>query len=467
VYAVFVFDADILGPLPPDDRRVAFIHASLVELALQLRTLSGQSQNVLIVQHGVARNEIVALAQRLGVQAVFAGRDYEPQAVARDQHVASSLQPLGVAFHTCQDHVIFEGHEIRTQSGQMYGVFTPYKNNWLSHVGPTPLRTHDLEGLTDRLVAAPWPTTLPSLEDIGFSQTDASALKLPTGMSGAEQLLDNFLQRIDRYHTSRDFPARKGPSYLSVHLRFGTVSIRRLVALAWQRQAAGSEGAAVWLGELIWRDFYLAILANFPHVVERAFKPEYDAIEWDSDAEARSRFDAWCQGRTGYPLVDAAMAQINQTGYMHNRLRMVVGSFLVKDLGVDWRWGERYFARKLIDFELASNNGGWQWVASSGCDAQPYFRIFNPVSQSEKFDPQGQFIRRYLPQLSGLEGRSLHAPWTAKPAELQAAGVQLGGNYPQPIVDHAKARTRTLLRYAVVKKPGALPNAQDSAVKPQ
>ena len=237
-----------------------------------------------------------------------------------------------------------------------------------------------------------------------------------------------------------------------MHLRFGTVSIRQLASLAFQRQATGSQGAAVWLSELIWRDFYAAILANFPHVAERAFKPEYDAIQWEQGPGAEALFKAWCEAKTGYPLVDAAMMQLNQTGYMHNRLRMVAGSFLVKDLGLDWRWGERYFAEKLNDFDLSANNGGWQWVASSGCDAQPYFRIFNPISQSEKFDPQGKFIRRYLPQLGRLTDKAIHAPWLAKPIELQAAGITLGTDYPHPVVQHDQARAKTLARYAAVKK---------------
>jgi deoxyribodipyrimidine photo-lyase len=243
-----------------------------------------------------------------------------------------------------------------------------------------------------------------------------------------------------------------------VHLRFGTVSIRELVRAALPAQRSGDPGARVWLAELVWREFYVQILANFPHVATRAFKPDYDAIQWDGDELAQQRFAAWCAGRTGYPLVDAAMLQLNQSGYMHNRLRMVAGSFLVKHLGLDWRWGERYFAQQLNDFDLASNNGGWQWVASSGCDAQPYFRIFNPISQSEKFDTQGAFIRRYLPALAQLDAKSIHAPWLARPLELAAAGVVLGegpdANYPLPIVDHAQARAKTLLRYSVVKKPG-------------
>jgi deoxyribodipyrimidine photo-lyase len=234
-------------------------------------------------------------------------------------------------------------------------------------------------------------------------------------------------------------------------LRFGTVSIRELVRLAWPHHLDGQAGASTWLSELIWRDFYHQIMANHPHVVQRAFKPEYDRITFEKGAHAKALYAAWCEGRTGYPLVDAAMAQINQTGYMHNRLRMVVASFLVKDLGLHWGWGERYFADHLIDFDLAANNGGWQWAASSGCDAQPYFRIFNPVSQSEKFDSAGKFIRRYVPALAALPDKAIHAPWQ-HPILLADAGIVLGRDYPAPVVDHAVARETTLQRYAVVKK---------------
>jgi deoxyribodipyrimidine photo-lyase len=265
-------------------------------------------------------------------------------------------------------------------------------------------------------------------------------------------LFEDFFDRMDRYDEARNFPAVKGPSYLGVHLRFGTVSIRELAGVGYQRMLAGSKGAEVWLSELIWREFYHQILHHHPHVVKSAFKREYDAIAWEHGKLAKQHFAAWCEGRTGYPLVDAAMAQINQTGYMHNRLRMVVASFLVKDLGIDWRWGEQYFATKLNDFDLAANNGGWQWASSSGCDAQPYFRIFNPISQSEKFDAEGKFIRRYVPALAELNNKDIHAPWLAKPIALQAAGVEIGKNYPEPIVDHAQARAETLARYAVVKK---------------
>ncbi|MEK9803780.1 MAG: deoxyribodipyrimidine photo-lyase, partial [Curvibacter sp.] len=337
-----------------------------------------------------------------------------------------------------------------------YTVFTPYKRAWLARLQQHPVTPQTTQASPGALAPRPdaLRQTVPSLAEIGF-EASATPLRIPTGVSGGQALLDDFLGRIDAYHEARDFPALKGPSYLSVHLRFGTVSIRRLVALAQQRMAAGSAGAATWLSELVWREFYFQILANFPHVDGQAFRPAYDAIHWEQGAQAEALFAAWCEGRTGYPIVDAAMTQLNQSGYMHNRLRMVAGSFLVKDLGIDWRWGEGYFARQLNDFDLAANNGGWQWVASSGCDAQPWFRIFNPVSQSRKFDPQGRFIRRYLPQLAALPDAALHAPWLASPVELAAAGVTLGSGYPLPLVQHDAARERTLARYAVVKKPGA------------
>ncbi len=457
VYAVFVFDTDILDSLPRQDRRVEFIQRSLVELDIALRALSGKPAAGLIVQCGKAADLIPALAKTLKVQAVFAGRDYEPYAVSRDALVLASLAQQGQILHTFKDHVIFEGREILTQTGTPYGVFTPYKRNWLQQVQALSFKFEDLTLLGQGLAKRPQSLAreVPSLQDIGFEPSNLQALKIPTGHLGAQQLLEDFFERMDDYHVTRDFPAVKGPSYLGVHLRFGTVSIRRLVDLALQRVAHGSAGATIWLSELIWREFYAQILANFPHVSTGAFKPAYDAIAWESGEHAQKLFQSWCDGRTGYPLVDAAMAQLNQTGYMHNRLRMVAGSFLVKDLGIDWRWGEQYFARLLNDFDLSANNGGWQWVSSSGCDAQPYFRIFNPISQSKKFDPEGKFIRRYLPQLAALPSSLIHAPWLASPLELQAAGVTLGTDYPHPVVAHDEARAKTLARYAVVKQTTA------------
>jgi deoxyribodipyrimidine photo-lyase len=454
VHCVFVFDSGILDSLPRADRRVEFILASLVELDANLRKIAARPDAGLIVRQGRASRLLPELAQKLKAQCVFAAHDYEPQAMERDQRVNDALIAQGIALSTFKDHVIFEKQEILTKTGTPYGVFTPYKNNWLQQVQTLNLRAPDIRPLATALVERPtgFNQALPALEELGFEPTNLKSLKIPTGSSGAHQLFKDFFERMDHYHETRDFPAVKGPSYLGVHLRFGTISIRALVATALQRIASGSQGAAVWLSELVWRDFYAQILANFPQVSSASFRPEYDAIQWESGPRAQALFAAWVEGHTGYPLVDAAMLQLNQTGYMHNRLRMVSGSFLVKDLGIDWRWGERYFAQKLNDFDLSSNNGGWQWVSSSGCDAQPWFRIFNPVSQSQKFDPNGHFIRRYLPQLKLLSAASLHAPWTASPLELQAAGVELGRDYPRPLVEHALAREQTLARYAVVKK---------------
>lgn len=454
VHCVFVFDRSILDALPRADRRVEFIQASLVELDAELRAFSGKAAGGLIVRHALAADEIPRLATTLQAKAVFAAHDYEPCALERDARVEAALATQGVAWVGVKDHVIFERREVLTQTGKPYGVFTPYLRAWLAAMGTQGPARHDSQSHGDRLAARPsgLDVPVPSLADIGFESTNLRALGIQAGASGAQAMLEDFLPRMDAYDEKRNYPAVKGPSYLGVHLRFGTVSVRQLVALALPRHQDGNKGASVWLAELGWRDFYFQILANFPQVATGAFKPEYDAIAWEQGEAAQQLFEAWCQGRTGYPLVDAAMAQLNQSGYMHNRLRMVAGSFLVKHLGLDWRWGEAYFARHLNDFDLSANNGGWQWVASSGCDAQPYFRIFNPVTQSERFDASGKFIKRYLPVLAGLDAKSIHAPWLAKPLVLQAAGLVLGRDYPAPVVDHATARARTLQRYAVVKK---------------
>ncbi len=454
VFGAFVFDTAILSKLPVQDRRVAFIHASVQELDMAWRERAGHADAGLLVRHGDAVDELVKLAMQLGVQAVFTHHDDEPEALTRDARVIGALANAGISFQSFKDHVVFERSEVLTQGGNPYGVFTPYKNAWLKKVTPHDLAERSTQIEPGQLAAVPQALQrpIPSLQDMGFDAIDLSALHIRPGMSGAQALRLDFEQRMRLYEDTRNFPAVKGPSYLSVHLRFGTLSIRQLARMAHPHAVQGDAGAQTWLSELIWRDFYHQIMHHHPHVVSRSFKSEYDQIQWESGPSAKALFGAWCEGRTGYPLVDAAMAQINQSGYMHNRLRMVVASFLVKDLGIDWRWGEAYFAKHLIDFDLAANNGGWQWASSSGCDAQPYFRIFNPVNQSEKFDPQGKFIKRYLPQLAGLSDKSIHAPWLAKPMELQAAGIELGKTYPLPLVDHAQARAKTLLRYSVVKK---------------
>ncbi len=417
VHCAFVFDTEILDPLPRADRRVHFIWKSVGELKQALTALGGG----LHVLHGRAREEVPRLAKRLGVAAVYASRDYEPQAIGRDREVAERLAATGIAFHTRKDQVVFELDEVLSGAGTPYAVFTPYKNAWLKKLDEFFLKSYPVAKHARHLARDGSP--MPRLKALGF---EPAPMALPAGASGGKHLFADFRRRIADYAKKRDYPALKGPSYLSVHLRFGTVSIRELARFAWKSKG---KGAATWLSELCWRDFYFAVLAARPDVVDHAYKRAFDALRWDDD---ENLWQAWCEGRTGYPLVDAAMRQLNTTGYMHNRLRMVTASFLVKDLGIDWRRGERYFAEKLNDYDLAANNGGWQWAASTGCDAQPWFRIFNPVTQSRKFDPQGAFIRRYVPELAHLDHREIHEPRA-------------------PVVEHAAARQRTLARYGAVR----------------
>ncbi len=445
VYCAFIFDRDILDHLPTKrDRRVEFIWESVRELQDSLRAMGGD----LIVRHASAATEIPRLARELKVDAVYTNQDYEPAALARDEAVYEQLRQNGIAFHRAKDTVIFEKDEVLTQAGGTFSVFTPYKNAWLKKLTDFHLKPYPIEKYAARLAKPAKPAALPALEEMGFARTNIKTL-LPCGMSGAIKLRDEFLTRIADYKEARDFPGVKGVSYLSTHNRFGTISIRELAGLAHAATLRGKNvGAETWLSELIWRDFYFQILWHHPHAAERAFRPEYDAIEWPNE---QALFAAWCEARTGYPIIDAAMRQLNESGYMHNRLRMIVASFLSKDLLIDWRWGEKYFADNLNDFDLAANNGGWQWAASTGCDAQPYFRIFNPVTQSERFDPAGKFIRKYLPALKNLPDKFIHAPWTLPPLEQQARGCVIGRDYPAPVVDHAVQREKALVLYKTVK----------------
>ena len=481
VFFAFIFDQAILDPLkeyppasPPAakpsshhgtqkagpaprmvaDRRVHFIWHALEEIHHELKALSPNSG--LISLYGISTQLIPQLAKDLQVQTVFINHDYEPAAMARDAQVKEALFARGIDFLSYKDQVIFEKKEVLTGQGGIFSVFTPYKNAWLKKLSPEDLAAQVcFQSASQVEQLAPIPPALqgniPTLESMGFLPSDIASL-LPMGASGARQLLKEFLPRMSRYSSSRDYPSVKGPSYLSTHLRFGTISIRTLVREAHQRMLGGDLGASTWLSELIWRDFYMMILANHPRLASgAAFKPAYDQIAWETGPKAKQLFDAWCAGMTGYPLVDAAMRQLNATGYMHNRLRMVAACFLIKDLGIDWRWGEKYFADLLNDFDLSANNGGWQWASSSGCDAQPYFRIFNPITQSKKFDSEGKFIRKYCPELELLSNQSIHAPWLAGSMELSMAKVQLGQDYPWPIVQHEQARDATLRRYGVVK----------------
>jgi deoxyribodipyrimidine photo-lyase len=441
VHCVFVFDRDILDALPAQaDRRVEFIHGCILELQQLLRAASGD----LIVQHGRATEVIPKLARTLKVNALFTNEDYEPAARARDRIVELALGEAGIAFHAFKDQVLFARDELLTQAGTPFTVYTPYKNACLKKLDDFYLRPYPTENYLSHLAHTEKKSAVPKLTALGFASTNLKSLGIKPGVSGALETLDDFLERIDRYRDTRDFPSVRGVSYLSVHNRFGTVSIRRLARLAVDRRSAGAD---TWLSELIWRDFYFQILYHFPHAADAAFKPRYDKLFFKNN---ELLFTAWCEARTGYPIIDAAMRQINQTGFMHNRLRMIVASFLTKDLLVDWRWGEKYFADHLNDFDLAANNGGWQWAASTGCDAQPYFRIFNPVSQSQRFDAQGKFIRRYVPELAKVPDKYIHAPWGMPPLEQKLAGCVIGKDYPAPVVDHDVARREALALYKSV-----------------
>ena len=438
VFCLFVFDTEILDQLQDKaDRRVEFIWESIQELKAALQRHGGD----LIVLNGLARELVVQEAIKLGVEAVFSNRDYEPNAVARDADVAEKLAKNNIDFHQFKDQVLFEKDEVLTQQRKPYGVFTPYKNAHLKMLDDFVLQAYPVDQYLQHLARYQAPP-LPSMAEIGFTNTNLSQMKLPTGMSGGLALFEDFKERIAHYQDARNFPAVKGPSYLSVHLRFGTISIRHLARTA---KNMGGAGAETWLNELIWRDFYFQILYHHPKLaLGKAYKAEFDGLPFPND---KTLFEAWCEGETGYPLIDAAMRQLNQTGYMHNRLRMVVASFLVKDLLIDWRWGERYFEEKLIDFDLSANNGGWQWAASTGCDAQPWFRIFNPITQSEKFDGKGKFIRKYVPEIAALSDKEIHAPWLMSSIRQEELKILIGKNYPAPIVDHATQRNLALDLY--------------------
>lgn len=438
VSCVFVFDTNILDLLENKiDRRVEFIWESVNELKLALQQQGGD----LIVKHGKAIDIIPELAKALDINAVFLNHDYEPSAIQRDQAVTSELASNTIALHSFKDQVLFEKNEVLNLSQQPYKVFTPYKNAVLKKLDDFYLKGYPVKRYIQRLAQAS-PTDMPSLTSIGFSKTNLQQMKLPTGMRGGKALLDDFVERIVQYKTARDYPAVKGVSYLSTHLRFGTVSIRYLASTARHME---NSGADTWLNELIWRDFYFQILHHNPNVADgETFNPQFNNLVFDNNQDY---FEAWCEGRTGFPIIDAAMRQINQTGYMHNRLRMVVASFLVKDLLIDWRWGERYFAEHLIDYDFSANNGGWQWAASTGCDAQPWFRIFNPTTQSKRFDQYGKFIRKYLPELSNCSDKEIHQPWQISSQRQKMIGLIIGEDYPKPIVDHAIQRLSALALY--------------------
>ncbi len=451
VYCIFVFDTEILDRLSnKQDRRVEFIWESVRELKAALQKNGGD----LVVKHGKACQIIPEYALQANIHAVYVNRDYEPNAVNRDAVVATELAKHDIELCTFKDQVIFEKDEVLSLSNKPYSVFTPYKNAHRKKLDDFYLKPYPVDNYIHNLASVK-PSELINLENMGFVRTNLAEMRLPTGMSGGKQLFDDFENRMNRYKDARDFPAVKGVSYLSVHLRFGTVSIRHLARTAWNMAGSGSE---TWLNELIWRDFYFQILHHNPQVAAgKAFKAEFENLPFPND---NVLFKAWCDGKTGYPLIDAAMRQINQTGFMHNRLRMVAASFLVKDLLIDWRWGERYFAENLIDFDLSANNGGWQWAASTGCDAQPWFRIFNPVTQSERFDASGKFIRKYVPELVNCSDKEIHAPWQIPQDRQQFSDILVGQNYPSPVVEHATQRALALSLYKNCTKQHTMPSVE-------
>ena len=416
VLVAFLFDQEILDRLDnAQDRRVTFIHREALKLKAELQEAGGD----LLMDHGnpttVWANWIKQLSENgLNVREVHVGRDYEPYAQERDRKLSNWFDQQGIAFKGTKDSVVFEKNEVTKDDGKPYTVFTPYSKKWRKALQPSDyapansaerLSQQSLVGM-DELVHQ----QVPTLEEMGFENVWKEGGLIPPTIV-EDQLLKS-------YGDQRDFPSVAGTSRLSVHLRFGTVSIRE----ALRQGLATSEK---WTTELIWRDFYQTIVYHFPHSATDSFRPAYDAIPWLNNEE---QFEAWCQGKTGYPLVDAGMRELAQTGFMHNRVRMVVASFLCKHLLIDWRWGERFFARHLLDFDLASNAGGWQWAAGSGCDAAPYFRVFNPTSQLQKFDKDLIYVRKWVPEY----GTSL---------------------YPEPIVDHAMARVRAIETYRSVLKP--------------
>lgn len=405
VLPIFIFDKMILDRLEDKaDRRVDFIHQTITELQAILKE-EGKS---LWAYYGSPMEAFEALTKQYKVHSVFVNQDYEPYGIQRDTKISSYLISHQIELHSYKDQVIFEKSEVTKDDDKPYTVFTPYSRKWKAAWEANPPKLIPSEkGVAHFLDSKPLP--IPSLQDMGFEPTD---LVVPP-KKWKEATVKN-------YTTQRDFPAIEGgTSHLGMHLRFGTISIRQLAL----------ETASVnttYLNELIWRDFYHMILWHFPHVAEgKSFRAQYDLIEWRNNEQ---EFKAWCQGQTGYPIVDAGMRELNATGFMHNRVRMIVASFLTKHLLIDWRWGEAYFAQKLLDFDFAANNGGWQWASGSGCDAAPYFRVFNPRLQTEKFDKQLQYIRKWVPELDSFA-------------------------YPKPIVVHEEARVRVLAAYAKALKP--------------
>ncbi len=436
---LFVFDDALLKSRRQGAPRVRYLRACLESLAADLE----ERGNILIVRRGDPRVILPELAAKAGVTLVTWNRDYPPYATARDAAVSEALAGTKIEARTFKDRVIYESREVLSQQDRPYAVYSPYRKAWWKRLAEQPLGpTLDpaLPGPVGSLSAG----TLPSPAKLGAG-SDRTELP-PAGEAAALERLESFLEETARGYTGdRDRPDREGTSRLSPHLRFGTISVRECIRRGQKaaRRSASREGTRKWMDELVWREFYHAILAEHPRVLRESYRSEFDAVRWENDEKL---FEAWCRGETGYPFVDAGMRELNATGVMHNRARMVVASFLTKDLLIDWRWGEHYFMQRLVDGDPASNNGGWQWAASTGTDAQPFFRIFNPVSQGERFDPEGEYVRRWIPELRGLRGKRVHRPWDSP---LEAP------EYPPRVVDHAERRERALALYEAAR--GARP----------
>ena len=435
VAVVFVFDRNILDALEDrDDRRITFIHRSLQEMDRKLR----EKGSLLLVRVGKPEEEIPKLARELEADAVFAGRDYDPYAIERDATIGKALK-----LELVKDVVVLEAGEVLSLEGKPYRAYSPYQKAWRKRFDEkrdAAERKADLKGLWSaeelKTHERAW-----DFGDIGFQETE---LWLDAGEDAGRDQLRRFVKTIPVYNEVRNEPAKQGTSALSVHFRFGTISAREAV-----REALAHDGDK-WLSEMIWREFFQDVLAHFPEVVREAYKPQFRGVHYPGKPE---HLEAWKKGQTGYPIVDAGMRAFNATGFMHNRLRLITSVFLCKDLLLDYREGEAYFARYLLDFELANNNGNWQWSASTGTDAQPYFRVFNPTTQGERYDPDGAFIREWVPELAKLSDQAIHDPASASKAELEKAGVVLGETYPKPIVDHAVQRDRAKALLRAAAKP--------------
>jgi deoxyribodipyrimidine photo-lyase len=436
----FVLDPVLLSSPRTGAPRLRFLRGCLEDLAAELRRRGHR----LLVRSGDPAVEIPRLLRETGARLLTLGRDYGPYAVRRDRRVAAAAERAGARVLAVKDRVIFESDEIRTRSGGPFRVYTPYRRAWERRLGEAP----EDPGGPLRLpppVRGAAAGALPSLASLGVAD-DPTLLPTP-GARAARRRLARFVEHgLRDYAQRRDLPAEDGTSRLSPYLRLGVISMRSCLAAARAAAAldpACARGARSWISELVWREFYHAILAEHPRVLERSFRTEFDDLDWEQDPEG---FAAWCDGRTGYPFVDAGMRQLRETGWMHNRARMVAASFLTKDLLVDWRAGERFFMQHLVDGDPASNNGGWQWAASTGTDAQPWFRIFNPVTQGERFDPDGRYVRRFVPELAGVPDRFLHRPWESPHPPR---------DYPPPCVDHAARRRLALERFASARRRGS------------